>query len=91
MNAPIEGKEKTMRKVLLTLAFAASALTAATTASRADDCDYGYNTYNSGYAASYRVARTYTTTTYSDCRTVTFRVYDDYSGTYVYRSRTVCN
>lgn len=86
-----------MRKVLLTLAFAASAFAAATVTSRADDCDYGYDNsgyYASGYSAgysSYRVAHTYTATTYYDCRTVTYRVWDDYSGTYIVRTRTVCN
>ncbi|GLS23735.1 hypothetical protein GCM10007874_67560 [Labrys miyagiensis] len=80
-----------MRKMLLTLAFAASALTAATTVSLADDCDYGYSNGYSSYSNSYRVTQTYSRTTYYDCRTVSYRVWDDYSQTYIYRTREVCN
>lgn len=87
-----------MRKAFLTLALAASAFTAATVASRADDCDDGYSNYSSyddsGYNAgysTYRAARASVTTTYYACRTVTFRVWDSYTGTYVIGSRTVCN
>jgi hypothetical protein len=79
-----------MRKTLLTLALAASALTAATAVCLADDCDSGYST---GYSSSgsYRVSQTYSRTTYYDCRTVSYRVWDDYSQTYIYRTREVCN
>ena len=78
-----------MRKTLLTVAFAVGVLTAATTASLADDCDYGYS--NNSYSNSYSVTQTYSRTTYYDCRTVSYRVWDDYSQTYIYRTREVCN
>lgn len=76
-----------MRKTLLTLAFAVGTLAAATTVSLADDCDYGYSSYSNAY----RVTQTYSRTTYYDCRTVSYRVWDDYSQGYIYRTREVCN
>ncbi|MEW9310604.1 hypothetical protein ACETRX_07535 [Labrys portucalensis] len=82
-----------MRKIFLTLAFAATAFTAATASSFADDCDNGYaSNYNyPTYSNSYRVTQTYSRTTYYDCRTVSYRVWDDYAQSYIYRTREVCN
>ena len=80
---------KIMRKTLLALALAAAALTAGTSASQAGyGHHYGYNSYNYGY--SYNYQPTYYQPTYY-CHTVTVTVWDDYSCSYVYRTKQVCN
>ena len=73
-----------MRKTIIALALAAAALTAGTSASQAG---YGYGYHNS---YSYGYQQTYYQPTYY-CHYVTFQVYDDYSCSYVYRTKQVCN
>ena len=77
-----------MRKTLIALALAATALTAGTSASQAGyGHHYGYNSY--GYNSySYGYQQTYYQPT---CHTITFSVWDEYSCSYVYRSKEVCN
>ncbi|MDQ0473336.1 hypothetical protein [Labrys wisconsinensis] len=75
-----------MRKTLLALVLAAGALGAATTASEAHYRSYGgygYGGYNYGYQQTYYQP--------SYCRTVSFRVWDDYSCEYVYRTKEICD
>ena len=77
-----------MRKTLLALALAAAALTAGTSASQAGyGHHYGYNSYDYGYQPTY----TYQTYYQPVCHTVTFSVWDEYSCSYVYRTKEVCN
>jgi len=72
-----------MRKTLIALALAAAALAGGTSASQA-----GYY-HNDGYNYGYSYQPTYY---YQPvCRTITFRVWDDYSYTYVYRTKQVCH
>jgi len=69
-----------MRKTIIALALAGAALTAGTSASQAGYYhNYGYNY---GYQPTYYYQPV--------CHTVTFRVWDDYSYTYVYRTKQVC-
>ena len=73
-----------MRKTLIALALAAAALAGGTSASQAGyGHHYGYNSYSYGYQPTYYYQPV--------CHTVTFQVWDDYSYTYVYRTRQVCN
>jgi len=70
-----------MRKTLIALALAAAALAGGTSASQAG---YGHSYgYNYGYQPTYYYQPV--------CHTVTFQVWDDYSYTYVYRTKQVCN
>ena len=73
-----------MRKTLISLALAAAALTVGVSASEAHYGNYGYG-YSYGYQQSYYAP------TYYSCHTITFRVYDEYSCEYVYRTKEVCN
>ena len=77
-----------MRKTILALVLAAGALGVATTASEAG---YGHHGYGYGYGNSYDYGyqQTYYQPRY--CRTVSFRVWDDYSCEYVYRTKEICN
>ena len=73
-----------MRKTLIALALAAAALTAGTSASQAGyGHHYGYNSYSYGYQQTYYYQPT--------CHTITFSVWDEYSCSYVYRTKEVCN
>ena len=72
----------TMRKTLIALALAAAALTAGTSASLAGGYGYDNHSYGYGYQQNY-----YQPT----CHTVTFKVYDEYTYQYVYRTKQVCN
>ena len=75
-----------MRKTLIALALAAAALAGGTSASQAGyGHHYGYNSY--GYSSGYQPTYYYQPV----CHTVTFQVWDDYSYTYVYRTKEVCN
>ena len=71
-----------MRKTLIALALAAAALTAGTSASMAGGYGYDNHGYGYGYQQNY-----YQPT----CHTVTFKVYDEYTYQYVYRTKQVCN
>jgi len=71
-----------MRKTLIALALAAAALTAGTSASLAGGYGYDNHSYGYGYQQNY-----YQPT----CHTVTFKVYDEYTYQYVYRTKQVCN
>ena len=76
-----------MRNTLLALVLAAGALGVATTASQAG---YGHHGYQQSY--DYQPSYDYQqTSSYYDCRTVSFRVWDEYSCEYVYRTKEVCN
>ena len=73
-----------MRKTLLALVLAAGALGVATTASEAGYRHHGYgNGYGYGYQQTYYQPRY--------CRFVSFRVWDEYSYEYVYRTKKICN
>jgi hypothetical protein len=76
-----------MRKTLLALVLAAGALGVATTASEAHYRSYGgYGGYSYG---GYGYQQTYYQPHY--CRTVSFRVWDDYACEYVYRTKQICD
>lgn len=79
-----------MRKTLIALALAGAALTAGTTASQAHYYhSYGYNNYGYSYGYSYQPTYYYQPSYY--CHTVTYSVWDDYSCSYVYRTKQICN
>ena len=75
-----------MRKTILALVLAAGALGVATTASEAG---YRHHGYGYGYGDSSGYQQTYYQPRY--CQTVSFRVWDDYSCEYVYRTKEVCS
>ena len=75
-----------MRKTLIALALAVTALTAGTSASEAH---YRYGGYGYGYGYSnYGYHQTYYYQ--PSCHYVSYRVYDDYACEYVYRTKEVC-
>jgi hypothetical protein len=80
-----------LRKTLLAVTLAAGALVAATTGSQAG---YGYgHGYNYGYSYRYQPSYSYSygyQPYYYNCRYVKYRVYDDYYGYYVYRTKKIC-
>ena len=78
-----------LRKTLLAVTLAAGALVAATTGSQAHYYGGGYGGYNYGYSYSYRPHYNYYNSYYS-CRLVSYRVWDDYYGYYVYRTKRIC-
>ena len=77
-----------IRKTLLAATLAAGALFSATTGSQAHYYGGGYGHYYGGYNYSYRYAQP--TYNYYSCHTVSFQVWDDYSCTYVYRTKQIC-
>jgi len=76
-----------LRKTLLAATLAAGALFAATTGSQAHYYGGGYGGYHN-YGYSYRYYQP--TYNYYSCRTITFSVWDDYSCSYVYRTKQIC-
>ena len=76
-----------MRNTIIALALAAAALTAGTSASQAGYGhgyrSYGYDNYSYGYQQTYYQPHY--------CRTVSFRVWDDYACEYVYRTKQICD
>jgi hypothetical protein len=80
-----------LRKTLLAATLAVGALVAATTGSQAGyghGYGYGHGGYNYGY--SYRYQPHYDYSSYYSCRTISFRVWDEYSYQYVYRTKQIC-
>jgi hypothetical protein len=80
---------ETMRKTIVALALAAAALAAGTSASQAHYYHgYGYNSYGYNSYGYNSYSYSYQPTYY--CHTITYSVWDDYSCSYVYRTKEVC-